>query len=289
MNSPKIFFVILFFLSAGISRGQSVTIKASVDKNRILIGERLQLRLEAEIPENEPIRFFLIDSIPHFEFLEQTKTDTINTNSGTRLVRVIPLTSFDSGHWVIPSFTFSGNLVTDSLPIDVVFSDFDPTKDYHDIKDIIEIEPTVKKQWWWYAAGGGLLLLLALIYFLTRKKKAIPSAVVPETDPYKEAMESLESLRSAKPDPKLFYIQLVNIFRLYVFRRKNILSLQKTTDDLVIQLRNLEMSKESFDRLAQALRLSDYVKFAKYIPSKEDDQASFETIKRSIEEIESVK
>jgi hypothetical protein len=289
MNSPKIFLVIIYLLFAGLCRAQSVTVKASVDKNRILIGERLQLRLEADIPENEPIRFFLVDSIPHFEALEQTQTDTINTNSGTRLVRIIPLTSFDSGHWVIPSFSLAGNLVTDSIPVDVVFSDFDPTKDYHDIKDIIEIKPPVKKQWWWYAAGGGLLLLLVLLYFLTRRKKVIPAAVVAETDPYKEALESLEKLRAAKPDPKLFYIQLVNIFRLYVFRRKNILSLQKTTDDLVIQLRDLDMNKESFDRLAQALRLSDYVKFAKYIPTGEDDQASFETIKRSIEEIESVK
>ncbi len=57
-------------------------------------------------------------------------------------------------------------------------------------------------------------------------------------------------------------------------------------DDLIIQMRSLNMSKDQFDKLAQALRLSDFVKFAKYQPGDADAADSFESIKQSIMIIE---
>ena len=64
------------------------------------------------------------------------------------------------------------------------------------------------------------------------------------------------------------------------------LSMQKTTDDLVVQLRGLPMDRLQFEKLAQSLRLSDFVKFARYVPSAEDDRNTFETIKNAIVAIE---
>ena len=286
----KIFFTAVGLIVALIGVAQTgTTVKAKVDKNQILIGEPIQLTLEVNIPESESIRFFSLDSIPHFEFLQAGKTDTVNTSSGTRLIRVIPITSFDSGHWVIPSFSLAENLLTDTIPIDVGFSPFNPEQPYHDIKDIIEVDPPEKKQqWWWYAAGAGAILLILLIYLLTRKKPAIVAVPNTAVNPYDEAMKQIAATERNKPQVKQYYSELTDIFRLYVFRKKGILSLQKTMDDLVIQLRSLNMNKESFEQLSQALRLSDFVKFAKYIPGPEDDVIVLNAIKKSIQEIEQI-
>lgn len=292
MTRQTVYNIILLLLpllfAAGISAQTGITVNASVNKKRILIGEHVQLTFRADIPENEPIGFFTIDSIPHFEFLEKQKIDTSNTSSGTILTQVIRITSFDSGHWVIPSFYFADSIRTDSIPMDVVFSDFDPKQDYHDIKDVIDVE--VKKEqpwWWWYAAGGGLLILLLLLYFLLRKKKkpAIVKLELP-VDPYEDALKQLEQAQKNKKDSKVYYTTLVDIFRQYIHRKKDIHSGQKTTDDLIIQLRDLDVSKENFDKLAQALRLSDFVKFAKYQPDETDDKNMLETIRQSIMTIE---
>ena len=64
--------------------------------------------------------------------------------------------------------------------------------------------------------------------------------------------------------------------------------MQKTTDDLVVQLRGLELPKDSFEKLSQSLMLGDFVKFAKYIPMAEDDNAAFDGVKKGIEEIEQI-
>jgi hypothetical protein len=290
MSFQRTVYVFLFLLLAHTLTAQGgITVKTTVDHNKILIGEPIQLTIEAEIPADAVIAFVRIDSIEHFEFLQKPEIDTINTRTGTTIRGKYRITSFDSGHWVIPSFSLTGNLATDTIPVDVSFSAFDPTKDYHDIKDILDVKTETKKPvWWYYAAGGGLLLLLLLIYLLRKKKPAKVQAPIQEIDPFQDAMKQLEKLQKEKPATKEYYSRVTDIFRLYVYRKKGIQSLQKTMDDLVIQLKSIPLQKEDFDRLAQALRLSDFVKFAKYVPAKEDDKTILELIKKAIQEIEQI-
>lgn len=264
-----------------------IAVKATIDKSKIFIGEHIELKLEADIPENELIRFFIIDTIPHFEFLDKKKIDTVNTNSGTVLTQLIRITSFDSGQWVIPPFYLADSTGTDSILVDVSFSPFDPNQPYHDIKDVIDVEVEEKaNNWWWYAAAGGFLLLILILYLLLRKKKTVDKPITPPVDPFTDAMKKIQLIKASKPESKLYYSSLVDIFRQYVFQRKGISSLQKTTDDLVLQLRYLSMNSHPFEKLAQALRLSDFVKFAKYIPSAQDDEETMESVVQAIKEIE---
>lgn len=293
LNKTIPFFLFLFVVS--FCNAQTTTVRASVDRNNILIGEQINLVLEADIPENEPISFFEVDSIEHFEFLLKGKIDTTNTSKGTELKQLFRLTSFDSGRWVIPAYSLahSENLKTDSIVINVGFMAMDTTKDYNDIKEIIEIEAEKKQDWTWYYVGGGVLLLALLIYLLTRKKKkkAVDEAAATQiADPYRDAMEGLEQLRQedypGKGDTKKYYTLLTDIFRTYVEKRKGIHSLQQTTDDLVVQLKNVDLHKDQYSQLSQVLRLSDFVKFAKYESTDADNKNVFDTIKKSIEEIE---
>jgi hypothetical protein len=279
--------IALFF--SGLLAAQSKTVaKASVDRSQILIGERIQLTLKADIPETQPIRFFQLDSIPHFEFISFGKIDTSNTGGGTILSQVIHITSFDSGHWVIPALPLGETAATDSIPIDVGFSPFDPQQPYHDVKDILEVNPPEEKKGnrlWWYV-GGGVLLILLLVLLLRKPKKPVVKPAPPPIDPYKQALEQLEKLQREKLTPKAYYSGLTDVFRVYVEKRKGVHSLQQTTGDLVMQLRSIGMEDGIFKQLADTLRLSDLVKFAKYEPSPADDTSAFETIKGAIDHIE---
>ena len=108
-----------------------------------MIGEPIHLVYQSEVPSGTAAGWFSIDSIPHFEFIDKAKIDTISTSKGTIFKQAITITSFDSGRWTIPAMSVSigeKEYVTDSLLISVAFSSFDPNKDYHDIKDIMEVE-----------------------------------------------------------------------------------------------------------------------------------------------------
>jgi len=285
----KIFSLLSFLFSAVALYSQDRTvIKANIDKSNIVIGEQIHLYLEADFPPHEAMSFFTIDSIPHFEILDRKKIDTVDNNEELKLSQSLTLTSFDSGHWVIPSFELPLDkpLLTDTIPVNVSFSPFDPTKDYHDIKDIINVQVAKKKKkqdWYWFA-GASALLIAGMIYLLLKKKKQPVKAIV--IDPYIEAKQELEKLRRENPSPKLFYTKLVDIFRVYLHGRKGLASLQETADDLIYQLRQLKLPEADHSQLAQALRTSDFVKFAKYEPSEKDKTDSFDITTKTIDTIE---
>lgn len=280
-------FFSLFFVAFTIMAQSGSFVKAVTDKKRILIGEPLKLTIEWQRGKNDGQPFFSIDNIPHFEQLEKPVIDSVITSKGKTIREIYTVTSFDSGHWVIPSYSLSKTIKTDTIGIDVVFSDFDPGRDYHDIKDIIEVNPAKNKiSWWWYAAGGVLLLGLVLLYLFRKEKPIVAIKQASVINPFEEAMMELEKLAREKPVAKQFHSSLTTIFRLYIFRKKGILSLQKTTDDLVGQLNGLNIDKEHFEKLSQSLRLSDFVKFAKYSPEEEDNKKCYNDILNAIKVIE---
>lgn len=281
-----LFFFSLFFVQLIYAQG-GATIKATVNKNKILLGEPLILTVEAYLSPEAAISFIELDSIPHFEMLGAPKVDTVNKEGSVTIKGVYTITSFDSGHWEIPSFALSKGVNTGAIPIDVVFSEFDPEQEYHDIKDVLDVKTTrTKIAWWIYVA---VLLVVGLLIYLLAKREKKPVAIITQKiiiGPYDEAMKELSQLQMDKPDVKEYHTRLVNIFRLYVFKKKGVLSLQKTTDDLVVQLKSLKLDKVLFEKLSQSLRLSDFVKFAKYQSTNDDNDHSFKVIKNTIMTLE---
>ena len=111
-------------------------------------------------------------------------------------------------------------------------------------------------------------------------------APVSKLSPLEEAMQSLEALQKEqlqqKGQIKQYYTRLNDILRWYVTRRFNFSSLEKTNDEIILQLRQTRLPQDEYTALAQALRMADFVKFAKYTPPEAEQQESFQIIKRSI-------
>lgn len=291
MIRPTKYFILIFlvvFCNQHLRAQELTRIEVKADRTAILIGEPIILSLQADIPENAPIRFFRIDTLPHFEVLDRGKIDTTNTGYGTILKQQIRITSYDSGSWVIPAIALQENVVSDSIAVEVSYTPYNPDQPYHDIKDIIdakaEEEETTK--WWWYAAGAALVIILVFFLVFRGKKQAPPPAPVEPRDAFAEAKKSLQQLRDAKMDGKTWFTRLVDIFRLYADEQKHIHSLQQTSEDLLTQLKPTGLSDLEFGQLAQVLRLSDFVKFAKYEPTDQDREQSWKAINDAIDQLE---
>ena len=274
---------IFFFLFISLnSVGQKKIVSASVDRTSIFIGEQIKLTLETDLSEGS---FAEIDSIPHFEILEKSKIDSQVSNNKISLKQTYTITSFDSGKWVLTLNDFQ--LKTKPISINVTFSPFDPKQEYHDIKDIIPVQKPKRTTWYWYLVGAALLLILILLFFPKGKKEK--KVVIENKDAYKNALTELENLRkerSFEKDPKVYYTQLIQVFRKYLSQRKGIQSHTKTTDDLAVQIKSLNINGNGYTNLLQTLRLSDAVKFAKFNPDVSTNETSLNTIKESIQQIE---
>jgi len=273
-------------------------LKATVDKQKILIGEPIQLMLEATVAGDAPLAWPALDSLPHFEWVEKHNVDS-SIQPGQRYYRqYLTITSFDSGAYSIPRLTFtSGNkqYFTDSIRINIGYTKIDPNKDYHDIKDIIDI-PNPFARWFAWIVALVSLGSLALVIWLVRKRKIWRTGAVnepaPGLSPYEEAVRLLDELqRQNLPETgaiKTYYSRLGDILRVYLYRRLGIQSMSETSEEMISQLRRLAFSAQQFSELADTLRMSDFVKFAKYQPGTADTELHFRTIRSAVEELESV-
>jgi hypothetical protein len=280
MKNPIL--LILILLCSYVVPAQKVA--ANADRDKIFIGEQIQLRVFAEFNSGQPFTWFQADTIPHFEILEASKIDTVE-NAGTVTVKqTLTITSWDSGNWNFPSLVI-GKVSTAPIKIEVGYSPMDPNQPYHDIKEIIDVKKPTESKWHWYFILLMVLIALFMLFFPREKKKPKQAGFVADVGAYHRALNELNELEEVKDD-KVFYTNLVNILREYLRKGKNIQSFSKTTDDLAIQMKNLDLDQAQYTGLVQTLRLSDLVKYARFRSSEEERRRSVETIKKTIITIE---
>ncbi len=276
---------------------QSVTVKT--DRNGLLIGERLQYDLFLNINASaSQINLKLPDTIPHFEIIENSNFDTINSNGSFGIHKKIIFTSFDSGAWHIPSFEITlqqnkitGKLYTDSILVNVVYSPADSTNQLRDIKPVMEV--TVKDYFWYYFAAVSVLAIIIIVliylYFKKRKKKTLP-VFHSSLSPYDEAMNALLELKqydlNNAEQNKIYHVTLSDILRRYCSRKQSKNLMNKTTGDILIDLKEQWDDPDIISSVAASLRRADAVKFAKYIPLISESKISFEQVKEVLELIE---
>src|SRR3984893_8725471 len=199
-------------------------IKSAVDRTTILVGEPIKFTLEATVPAGSSINWFKTDTIPHFEFLQRGPIDSAQEANVKTYRQQFTITSFDSGYWSIPAFRLQAGkqkLKTDTIAINVTYSPADPNRDYHDIKDIVEVKkPPVNYLYWILWALTLLVAAAAVHYFLKRKKPQKPvQEAVSRLSPFEEAMQSMEELSKQQPGDgtqvKNYFTRLNDILRIY--------------------------------------------------------------------------
>src|SRR5207249_2444196 len=161
-------------------------VKLSYDKQKILLGEPLQIKAITLINKGQNADYFSFDTLPHLEILERSKIDTAIVNEKLQLSQTLTATSWDSGRWNVPTTIINDNQ-TKPITLDVVYtSPWDPNQPYHDIKGIVPVKNPGKSTWWWYVIGLAVLVALFLLFFPDSKKE---KTIELDRNAYKKAMQ----------------------------------------------------------------------------------------------------
>ena len=293
--------LLAILLSALNIAAQAPTLKSVIDRNAILIGEQLNLKITATYnPIMYKVNWISIpDSIAHFEVADRSKIDSSEANGVNILEQTIVLTSFDSGSWKTPAMPISfeplrnGNpvqLLTDSFPVTVSYV-LDSSKNLKDIKPIWSVE--VDDPLWYYIIGGvlGLLVIIGAILLYRRlNRKKIVGIFESKVGAYAEAMEEMEKLEKLDlndtTELKIYHTRLSEIFRRYASRKQKLNLMNRTTGDLLTEFKDKNIDQNQLVKLAAALRCGDAVKFAKYRPAVYESEHCAIDIKTVIQAIE---
>ena len=128
------------------------------------------------------------------------------------------------------------------------------------------------------------LIIIALIIWLVfmlgvKHSKKVVVAPKPKLPPHIVAIKALEELKNRKlwqnNKHKLYYSSLTSILKVYIEDRWQLSVLDKTSNEVMAELRDVEMSRESRSDLMEIFHTADFVKFAKAIPEAEENEAAY--------------
>ncbi len=300
-NRFKIYFVKFFLASAFLlvlNFAKAQTLEASINKKEILIGEQIIYNLKIDLPSKDfLIELKLPDSIPHFDVIEKTIFDTSTNDGKYRWQQKIVFTSFDSGSYMFPSFSYqiknlgkvSKNLFTDSFKVDVGYMPMDTTLRPRDIKTVMAVDYF---NWFWIIIAVATLLFFIIAFFLIKRlrkqKNKLP--ILNNANAYKEAMQALDMLRKSNEagtmPVKEYHTKLADVLKTYYSKASHQNILNNTTDEILVKLKLHQINAETASQASQALFTGDASKFAKYHPSFNENELALNYLKNTINEIE---
>lgn len=275
-------------------------VSATINREKILIGEQVELQLKAENIDRNTIDiaawFAIADTFNHLEVVSRSPIDTIQVSNGFTYIQKIQITSFDSGYWVIPQLNILLNnkqsLSTQPFTIAVLPVDVSNMANLHDIKDIVEVNLTNDWRIIVALAIAALVSIFGLLWVFSKNKEV--KVVKQKTsqgniNPYAFALQQLEQLKKQQllnnEAYKSYYTSLLNICRVYADSELHINSTTKTTDEYLVLMKGRIGNEPMQVKYFQLIRLADAVKFAKFIPADYENNEAINTATSFIETI----
>ena len=303
-------YISIFILSFNSFGQDSVAVK--VKDSTIRIGEQTLLNLEFYYStiDTADIVWPQFDNFisNEIEIIDKSETKTIpldsNSNYNFLKVQSFIVTSFDPKKHTIPALEFThfdSTYLSDELTFNVNTVEVDTTKGLTDIKPIYEVDYPVtervadfaKNNWYWFLII--ILIVIIVILYLKYKnrpveEKPIPKVIIPA---HIKALEVLNELKKnsawESENKKQYYSSLTDAVRLYLEDRYKIQALEKTTKEIISELKYTNISIDDKYFLKEILRQADFVKFAKFNPSNDDGlnalNKSFEFVEKTKEKI----
>lgn len=270
---------------------QEPTARASVDSTHFLVGDAIPVHVRITHPPAAAFRPLFGDTLGGFTVLGHSP---LREEGETTTTAEIVVAKYDSGDAVLPPLRFlctlAGDTATRSIGTNEILLSIrtvpvDTTQEIKDLKPPISIPLA-----WWeillYAAGLSAVGALVYVLYRWRKKRAasltgeVPVAL--RRPAHVIAFDELGRLKEKKLWQqglvKQYYTEVTEILRRYMENRYSLMALERTTDEILDDLRRLRMKEELLGKADGLLRRADLVKFAKHQPVVKENEESIETV-----------
>ena len=195
------------------------------------------------------------------------------------------ITSFDEGTYELPAITVGrlskdgvvDTLVFDPIRLEVKTMPVDTaTFQPHDIKGQIRYPVTMAEILPWFLLSLVVALLVAGAVYLIIKYKRKHDPMYIKSDPaHIVALRKLDQYRGNKmwaaDKQKAFYSGVTDALREYISSRYGISAMEMTTAEIFKDMKSTDAPEELQKEMKELFERADFVKFAKYIASEEDN------------------
>jgi hypothetical protein len=278
-----------------------VTVHERVDKAKITIADTFLLEFETAVGPGYEVRMPKVDKVLENFGIVNTENlgNKLDENNNVVSRYRYKLEPFLSGTFQIPAFKFEFydvnspddkkyEITTEPVDIEVasLLGEQRAELKIADIEGVVEMP--AKPSYWWIWVLGAAGIIAAAGFWVHLRHKRIKELVRIFKPAYEIAYERLRALvgqdlvKAGKI--KEFYERLSDILRHYIEHRFNLKAPERTTEEFLAELPSAGvLAKPEQERLGEFLRHCDLVKFAKYNPTAEQIQKTFDLVKDFIE------
>ncbi len=263
------------------------SVSASVDKERVQVGEDVALTLVLRHPPEGRYIAPPDTAFAPFDVIGKSEEEVSPVETRLR----IRLAAYRLPERVeIPALQIQyqkdgkvESLATDPIPVEIVTSLTPDVTEIHDIKEPMDL--TVPRDFrlaWWLLLALAAAVLAYLIYRKLRKEPEgvkAPAWTPPLPPADVEAEAALRRLAEKdlirKGELKAFYTELSDVMKRYAGRRFEVPYLERTTSEVLSDLKPRKLAPGTASGLRAILDVSDLVKFAKFVPEAAEADGSF--------------
>ena len=277
---------ILFLLITSTLLNAQISVSAKTDKAQYLIGDYIRVQLNVTADSTYLLDWPNENGITTYDLITSNPIDTTRINNAYHLSQELVYSIYDSGIYYLPKIkipykklrdTAMYYAFSDSVLFTVQTIPVDTTSTIKPIKEVIQVK--VINYTWIYIVAGLLLLvgIILVIYFVFFKKKIqiTIKEKVPTISYYDKTIQLLKELDVKKlwqkDDLKEYYSELTEIIRAYMEKRFGINALESTSDEILTQLNNVDVSAQQTENIRYILELADLAKFAKSRPLQNEN------------------
>jgi len=274
---------LLSVVTGTVAFGQQAGVSARTDSMNYRIGDWIDLHVDGTVTaEVDTIAPAVKDSIGGFQILNIER-------NGVKPSWTLRLMTIDTGNVFIPPVPFDyrvkGDTVvhrayTNSIYLSISGVTVDAKGDIKDIKGPVSA-PWVFEDFLPYLIA--LILLGAAgygYYYYRRKQREKLAAYVPpkpKIAPHTAALFALRELEDKKlwqsGKVKQYYSEVTGIIRTFFEGRWNFIALELTSDEILQHMKRIPESEGIWKEMQSFFVTADLVKFAKYVPSPEDNES----------------
>jgi len=287
-------------LSAAMTDRPMIEVNSFVDSSLITIGDLITYTITIDYADS-----LAIEKpgegvhLGQFEIKDYTIHDPVQNDNRIFQKYEYVISVYDTGRFVIPPFPIAyfpkdsisryQLMEASAIPIYVKSVIADEERELRDIKKPLEIPFNYLFVGSLVAIGLLLLVIVYLAYKFYKKRKEkgyLIKTQQPLMPAHEVALASIAALLAEhlleKREIKTFYSRLSEILRRYIENRYYVLALEETSAEILAEMKTQDLSKDSHDLLQDFLELSDFVKFAKYIPAESENVRYIDIAKQFI-------
>jgi len=293
-----------FEINKNYDRGP-LTVHVRIDKSKLTIAQTFLLELEGVIEPGYELKMpDVAKLLKNFGIVDyQNLPRRLDPNNNIVRTHRYRLEPFLSGTYAVPEFTFEFydvnnpeenkyELATEPVDIEVA-SLLGEDRDKLQIADIegVVVMPEQPSYWWAWTLGAAAMVI-AVGGWLHFRQKRIKKLIRIFRPAHEVAFERLRALVREQlieqGKIKQFYERISNILRHYIEDRFELRAPERTTEEFLIEIRCADaFSNSQKQDLGRFLEHCDLVKFAKYQPTTEQIQQTFDLVKGFIEKTKS--